>query len=58
MKYTIKEFAPDKWRVIDETNIPIHNESRDGDDKPLIFTDYDITIECVSRLNSIDSSND
>lgn len=57
MKYTLKEFTPYKWHVIDEAGIPIHNESRGGDDKPLIFTNYDIAVECVNRLNSIDSSN-
>lgn len=51
-KYYSKEFRPDKWMIYPiGSNIPIHDNSPDGKDKPLVFSDLDSVSECLNKLN-------
>jgi hypothetical protein len=48
--YRAVEFAPDRWHVISPSGIPLYNDSRDGDDAPLVF-DEDHAYDCAERMN-------
>lgn len=50
MRYRVKEFSPGLFHVM-HGNVPLHDDSRDGDDQPLVFRDGDIAQNCANRLN-------
>lgn len=50
MKYHVKEFRPGVFHVMDG-NLPVNDQSPDGDDKPLVFRDGDIADECAKEMN-------
>lgn len=52
MQYTVKEFRPGHWWVIDSTGQPIYDGSTDGNDSAAVFFDPDAADECAARLNS------
>lgn len=51
MKYCIKEYTLNHWHVVNEYEQPIYDESRNGDDKPVIFKDPDIAQQVADELN-------
>lgn len=53
MKYHIKQFRPGRWHVVDEAGQPLYDDERDGNDRPLIFTDPDIAQQCADNKTKI-----
>lgn len=50
MRFRVTEFRPGLFHVIDG-DVPVHDKSRNGDDKPLVFRDRDIASECAKGMN-------
>lgn len=53
-KYYSKQFAHERWHIYNRNNasIPIYDDARDGNDAPLVFTDYDKMTEYLDKLNN------
>ena len=50
-KFKAKEFSPGLWHIINKTNnVPIHDDDKFGNDKPLVFEE-DRAFEVVEELN-------
>lgn len=50
MRFHVLEFRPGLFHVMDG-DMPIHDKSRDGDDRPLVFRDRDVATECAKGMN-------
>lgn len=51
-KYFVRRIGRgEAWHVCSPSGHPIYDDSRDGDDKPLVFRDLDTATECAERLN-------
>lgn len=50
MKYRLKEFRPGLWHIM-EGSQPVYDHALDGQDKPLIFRDYDLAWQAMNELN-------
>lgn len=46
-----KEYARNRWHVIAPSGLPVHDDARNGDDKPLVFTDEDDALDFAERCN-------
>lgn len=51
--YYVKEFTRGHWHILREgSGVPVHDDSPNGDDKPIVFTDHDKVLEAVDALNT------
>lgn len=51
MKFKAKCIAHERWHIVDENGHPLYDGARDGNDKPVVFNDYDILLERLEFLN-------
>jgi hypothetical protein len=61
MRYHVKPVSfvsRSKFHVVDERGIPIHDDARYGNDKPVVFNDEDVAQECADSLNAAELEND
>lgn len=49
--FYVKEYARNRWHVIAPSGLPVYDDARNGDDKPLVFTDEDDALAFAERCN-------
>lgn len=59
-RYYVHEFMPGRYHVCDRENhnLPVHDDDRDGNDKPLNFRDGDAAAECADAMNEQNERNE
>ena len=52
-RYYVSILVQSHWRVIDRsTSLPVYDSTEDGQDKPLLFDDWDDAHDACDHLNS------
>jgi len=51
MNYSIKEFRPGRWHIIDKKGKTVYNRAPFGNDKPLRYCDEDEAWKVAEALN-------
>jgi hypothetical protein len=58
-RFYLKELKSGHYHICARTNnLPIYDNSPNGDDAPLVFKDYDFALEYLQKLNNEINKNE